>query len=525
MTKTKVQKSGSWTPQIQKKAPSLAPPPIVVQRDPVSGETETHKPEYTPLEPNALENHPLMGDISDLPPIQTKLTIGAPGDKYEQEADTVARKVVQHINTPVAQRDMSGDIPTKTLSRQPVGRNIIVSPFAGMVQGKEAIGGGEASSEIESSINRAKGGGQSLDSGLQRSMGQAMGADFGGVKVHTDSQADTLNRSLSSRAFTTGNHLFFKRGEYNPGSQGGQELIAHELTHVMQQTGNTVQGKYELIQRAVEHQYPGLGSWDEVHAGAEAAMVDLTAAAKELAANYSGKPIIPPLKGEERARYKVANDYAGNWNRLTDVARATVVFRTAYNLYAAQEYLIRSKWISGTEGTDWRVKNRYTEMPAADGYRDIKFNFRVSNDHVVELQLNCEAMIKAKDYGHAPYEIARMNAGDALTFDVASADAKIAEKARKDKNKMIHHFEELALLMGTLDREDLSDFCEVICDEIAATNAVAITADKKEKATEAMELAYAEGDKEIKKRKVHVMSGLGDGHGESAMSIHSPDLT
>jgi hypothetical protein len=66
-------------------------------------------------------------------------------------------------------------------------------------------------------------------------MGKAMGADFSGVKVHTDSQSDKLNRSLSSRAFATGPNLFFKQGEYNPGSRSGQELIAHELTHVVQQ--------------------------------------------------------------------------------------------------------------------------------------------------------------------------------------------------------------------------------------------------------------------------------------------------
>jgi hypothetical protein len=138
MIQTKAQKSGSWTPQIQKKAPSLAPPPIVVQRDAVAAPTtETSLPEYTPLEPNALQNHPLMGNISDLPPIQTKLTIGAPGDRYEQEADTIARKVVSQINSPTAQAKPA----TKVLQPQPVGRDITVSPFAGIMQAKEAIGG------------------------------------------------------------------------------------------------------------------------------------------------------------------------------------------------------------------------------------------------------------------------------------------------------------------------------------------------------------------------------------------------
>ncbi len=239
MTQTKAQKSGSWTPQIQKKAPSLAPPPIVVQRDAVAAPTsEAPLPEYTPLEPNALQNHPLMGNISDLPPIQTKLTIGAPGDRYEQEADTIARKVVSQINSPTAQAKPA----TKVLQRQPIGRDITVSPFAGMVQGKEAIAGGPASQDLESSINRAKGGGQPLDAGLQQSMGQAMGADFSGVRVHTDGTSNQLNQSIQAKAFTTGQDVFFKQGQYNPGSKGGQELIAHELTHVVQQKGgSTVQ--------------------------------------------------------------------------------------------------------------------------------------------------------------------------------------------------------------------------------------------------------------------------------------------
>jgi len=239
MTTTKAQKSGSWTPQIQKKAPSLAPPPIVVQRDAVAAPTsEAPLSEYTPLEPNALQNHPLMGNISDLPPIQTKLTIGAPGDKYEQEADTIARKVVSQINSPTAQAKPT----TKVLQRQPIGRDITVSPFAGMMQAKEAIAGGPASQDLESSINRAKGGGQPLDAGLQQSMGQAMGADFSGVRVHTDGTSNQLNQSIQAKAFTTGQDVFFKQGQYNPGSKGGQELIAHELTHVVQQKGgSTVQ--------------------------------------------------------------------------------------------------------------------------------------------------------------------------------------------------------------------------------------------------------------------------------------------
>ena len=84
-------------------------------------------------------------------------------------------------------------------------------------------------------------------------MEQAFGADFGGVKVHTDSRSDQLNQSIQARAFTTGQDVFFRQGEYNPGSRGGQELLAHELTHVVQQNGGTVQRSPLAPQQLPQH--------------------------------------------------------------------------------------------------------------------------------------------------------------------------------------------------------------------------------------------------------------------------------
>jgi hypothetical protein len=103
---------------------------------------------------------------------------------------------------------------------------------------RQGQGGMAATPDLETSINQARGGGMPLAENLQRSMGKAMGADFSGVKVHTDSQSDQLNQSIQARAFTTGQDVFFRQGEYNPGSRGGQELLAHELTHVVQQNEN-----------------------------------------------------------------------------------------------------------------------------------------------------------------------------------------------------------------------------------------------------------------------------------------------
>ncbi|MFN9759619.1 MAG: DUF4157 domain-containing protein [Pseudanabaena sp.] len=162
--------------------------------------------------------------------IQAKLAIGEPNDKYEKEADDTASKVVQQINTPIQNQSIQRDA-------LPQGNKLRKKPL----QRRENVGGGDASTELESSIQRARGSGQSLDANLQRSMGQVMGADFSGVKVHTDSQSDQLNQSIQAKAFTTGQDVFFRQGAYEPSSRGGQELIAHELTHVVQQNGGAVQ--------------------------------------------------------------------------------------------------------------------------------------------------------------------------------------------------------------------------------------------------------------------------------------------
>jgi hypothetical protein len=104
-------------------------------------------------------------------------------------------------------------------------------------------GDGNVMPDVERAIESSRGGGHSLDRGVQAQMGQALNADFSGVRVHTDAGADGLNQSLSARAFTTGRDIYFRQGEYNPGSSGGRELLAHELTHVVQQNPDKVQTK------------------------------------------------------------------------------------------------------------------------------------------------------------------------------------------------------------------------------------------------------------------------------------------
>jgi hypothetical protein len=100
---------------------------------------------------------------------------------------------------------------------------------------KKADGETEATTGVEKAIQEARGGGQELDSGVRAQLEPAFGADFSGVRVHADTGADALNRSLNARAFTSGQDVFFRRG-------------AHELTHVVQQNGDRVRRKLTVGQ-------------------------------------------------------------------------------------------------------------------------------------------------------------------------------------------------------------------------------------------------------------------------------------
>ncbi|MCF4969137.1 eCIS core domain-containing protein [Nostoc sp. CMAA1605] len=188
---------------------SLVSRPFVVQSKPEEKKESPGTQGYK----SQMPEFAIFNPAGEQSPVQTKLAIGAPGDKYEQEADRTAKLVVQRINAPAIARSTS----------EP------------SIQRRGGLEGGEASTDLESAINSARSGGQPLDAGLQAKMSTAMGADFSGVRVHTDAQSDQLNRSIQAKAFTTGQDVFFRQGEYQPGSRGGQELIAHELTHVVQQ--------------------------------------------------------------------------------------------------------------------------------------------------------------------------------------------------------------------------------------------------------------------------------------------------
>ena len=156
---------------------------------------------------------------------QLQLTVTAAGDQYEQEADQVAHEVMQRLSAPSPR---GAPLPSvRARAYQQLAPRLAGDPTQTH----------SPSPQAEAGIAQARGGGQQLPEATLHAMGQAFGHHFANVRVHADERADRLTRSLSAQAFTVGADIFFRRGMYAPASAAGQQLLAHELTHVVQQSG------------------------------------------------------------------------------------------------------------------------------------------------------------------------------------------------------------------------------------------------------------------------------------------------
>jgi Domain of unknown function (DUF4157) len=96
--------------------------------------------------------------------------------------------------------------------------------------------------DLAQRIEAAASNGSAMDAAARHRLEAGLGADFSGVRVHTDREADELSREVSAAAFTTGSHIFFREGAYQPNTLGGLRLIAHEAAHTLQQASGPVDG-------------------------------------------------------------------------------------------------------------------------------------------------------------------------------------------------------------------------------------------------------------------------------------------
>jgi hypothetical protein len=207
--------------------------------------------------------------------VQAKLSIGKPDDKYEREADSVADQVVGKSSRqgtlfgggsffsgspkPMVQRlpfeevqkkDESEEIQEKTIAQTitPVVQlateeedNIQekcddCETETSTVQKKTESNNTEAPSHFESKLHSSKGGGAPMQDATRTQMEQGFGANFSNVRIHTNSNAVQMNKDIGAQAFTNKSDIYFNEGKYDPGSTSGQKLLAHELTHTIQQS-------------------------------------------------------------------------------------------------------------------------------------------------------------------------------------------------------------------------------------------------------------------------------------------------
>lgn len=132
-------------------------------------------------------------------------------------------------------------------------------------EGAGILPDGRAHPDVEATIAQTRGQGSTLDTGARDRFAPGLGDSLSDVRVHTDDKADALSKSVSARAFTTGNDVYFARGEYSPGTEQGNQLLAHELSHVVQQRGAPTSGPMVVSQ-------PG----DALEADADSAAHELT---------------------------------------------------------------------------------------------------------------------------------------------------------------------------------------------------------------------------------------------------------
>ncbi|MDR6763845.1 hypothetical protein J2Y38_004069 [Flavobacterium sp. 2755] len=215
------------------------------------------------LKPNASESSPFNSRKGeDFFGVQAKLNVGKSNDKYEVEADTVANKIVSNsskksaepfFSSSTVQKNQAPEVHKKENKENEIQEKPLAESITPVVQlqpiqkcnceeenvqkkeGDEAEADTAVNSNFESQLNSSKGGGKALSNDTKTEMESGFGADFSNVRIHNDSNAVQMSQQIGAQAFANGNDIYFNEGKYNPNSQSGKHLLAHELTHTVQQ--------------------------------------------------------------------------------------------------------------------------------------------------------------------------------------------------------------------------------------------------------------------------------------------------
>ncbi|MBN2486377.1 MAG: DUF4157 domain-containing protein [Bacteroidales bacterium] len=239
------------------------------------------------------------------PFFQTKLTVGRPGDKFEREADAVANRVMkmgegetlqmqpeeeeESVQTKIQmQPEEEEEEPVQTkIQMQPeeeeetVQAKIQMSPLSGGQRftsynpEEESVAGNQfmtintksignnvnetaPSGTFVSLLQNSNDTGSPLPPDFNHDMSRKFGYNFQYVRVHNGENATKMNKELNARAFTIGDNMYFNQGQYNPSSTQGKSLLAHELTHVVQQNGRNNARNQNIASKKGNSNTPGI---------------------------------------------------------------------------------------------------------------------------------------------------------------------------------------------------------------------------------------------------------------------------
>ncbi|QCX00968.1 DUF4157 domain-containing protein [Aggregatimonas sangjinii] len=235
------------------------------------------------------------------PAIQPKLKVNKPDDAYEKEADLVADRVVNmpepQVHVPptsqpemqrqeaekeedeetlqtasttlqrMADEEQEDDGPTVQTKRIRFIQRETSGLETGSAQEDETIqtysnqrsptmypsdviqlsgrGPPAGAARFQSQLHNSTSGGRPMAKPVGDFMASRFGADFSGVRIHTDASAQQMSKQVNAHAFTYQNHIYFNSGKYDPASKGGQTLLAHELTHTIQQGASPVRANVQ----------------------------------------------------------------------------------------------------------------------------------------------------------------------------------------------------------------------------------------------------------------------------------------
>lgn len=201
---------------------------------------------------------------SAMPSVQTSLKVSSPSDSAEVEAVNIARRIV------------SMPAPAATVSGRVAAQGKVspsIAPYSALfrsVKNKEeekkvqrdANGRPQTGANVQAEITAATSSGKPLPLSVRQYMEPRFNANFSKVRIHTDDRAAKLNNTVSAKAFAYGNNIFFGKNRFQPETQEGKELIAHELTHTIQQGAAVQRSADTTVQHSVAPSVQRLGIGD-----------------------------------------------------------------------------------------------------------------------------------------------------------------------------------------------------------------------------------------------------------------------